>query len=598
CTAMGKETATCSRCDYEKTRDIEKIPHTEITVSAVAPTCTKSGKTAGKKCSVCGTTTVAQETVPALGHNLGAYKVTKKATCTAMGKETATCSRCDYEKSRDIAKAPHSEVTVKAVAPTCTKSGKTAGKKCSVCGTTTVAQETVPALGHNLGAYKVTKKATCTAMGKETASCSRCDYEKSRDIARVPHNEVTVKAVAPTCTKSGKTAGKKCSVCGTTTVAQETVPALGHNLGAYKVTKKATCTAMGKETATCSRCDYEKSRDIARVPHNEVTVKAVAPTCTKSGKTAGKKCSVCGKITVEQETIPAKGHKTKTELTRATQTTNGKLRKTCSVCEAYISSQVIYKVTDFRMTSAYVYDGKVKTPLPVVRDEKGNTLKKDRDYVLTYSAGRKNIGQYAVKITLTGNYSSEKTLSFTVTPSKTAKISASPAASAIKLTWSKVKYATGYRVFVADSKTGKYKTVATTSENTLTIRDLSPGTAYKFAVRAYSKVGSKVIWGAEYTVIQCATKPLTPTLKVTGGKGSAELTWTKVACTGYQVYVSTEKDKGYQKIATVKGASTVKLSHKGLKSGQVYYFKIRAFKQLGDGYVYSPLSKAVAVTIK
>lgn len=42
--------------------------------------------------------------------------------------------------------------------------------------------------------------------------------------------------------------------------------------------------------------------------HTEITVPGIFPGCTESGLTDGKKCSVCGKITVEQQIIPAKGH--------------------------------------------------------------------------------------------------------------------------------------------------------------------------------------------------------------------------------------------------------------------------------------------------
>lgn len=45
-----------------------KDGHTEETLPAVAATCTETGLTEGTKCSVCGKTLKAQETVPALGH--------------------------------------------------------------------------------------------------------------------------------------------------------------------------------------------------------------------------------------------------------------------------------------------------------------------------------------------------------------------------------------------------------------------------------------------------------------------------------------------------------------------------------------------------
>ena len=40
----------------------------------------------------------------------------------------------------------------------------------------------------------------------------------------------------------------------------------------------------------------------------EVVVAGKAPTCTETGLTEGKHCSVCNAVLVAQEVIPAKGH--------------------------------------------------------------------------------------------------------------------------------------------------------------------------------------------------------------------------------------------------------------------------------------------------
>ncbi|MBQ4551037.1 MAG: S-layer homology domain-containing protein, partial [Oscillospiraceae bacterium] len=57
--------------------------HTEVIDEAVAPTCTETGLTEGKHCSVCGETLVAQEVVDALGHDW---------------QEDGSCSRCEEKQ--------------------------------------------------------------------------------------------------------------------------------------------------------------------------------------------------------------------------------------------------------------------------------------------------------------------------------------------------------------------------------------------------------------------------------------------------------------------------------------------------------------------
>ena len=600
CTAQGEETAQCSRCSYTKTQSVARIAHTEVTVKATAPTCTKQGKTEGKKCSVCGKITVEQETVEALGHELGAYEITKEPTCTAKGEKTAQCIRCSYTKTADVAKIPHTEKTIKATAPTCTKSGKTEGKKCSVCDRITVEQETVEALGHELGAYEITKEPTCTAKGEKTAQCIRCSYTKTADVAKIPHSEKTIKATAPTCTKQGKTEGKKCSVCGKITVEQETVEALGHELGAYEITKEPTCTAKGEKTAKCIRCSYTKTADVAKIPHAEKTIKAVAPTCTKSGKTEGKQCSVCGEITIQQEKIDAFGHSKKiTVLATATTDANGKIISVCEACGEDFGEQRVYRIKSISLSSAKcTYNGKSKTPAVRVVDYNKDTLIKDRDYTVTYESKRKDIGKYSVVIDFIGEYSGRETLYYEILPGKTAKITATQSTSVIRLKWEAVKGANGYRVYRYDSKTAGYKQIASVKNVTeYRVTGLKAGSDYKFAVKAYFKgEDGKVYFSESKTAIATATEPTVPSVSLKVSGKSAVLAWNKISdADGYQIYYSTSKNGTYKKL---KSTTAVSFKKSGLTSGKKYYFKVRAYKKTSSGTVFGEFSKVISAKIK
>ena len=127
----------------------------------------------------------------------------------------------------------HSEVIDTAVAATCTESGLTEGKHCSVCKVVLIAQNTIAALGHT-EVVDATVAATCTESGKtEGSHCSVCNevIVAQEVIPALGHTVVVDTAVAATATEFGLTEGSHCSVCGLIIVAQDTIPALGEQGG-------------------------------------------------------------------------------------------------------------------------------------------------------------------------------------------------------------------------------------------------------------------------------------------------------------------------------------------------------------------------------
>ena len=231
------------------TWDGESIQHVHsYEESVVAPTCESNGYTT-HICKVCGDR-YTDGYVEALGHDFCEWIETLAATCTEEGYEISVCSRCDAIKERAIPAKGHTEVLDEAVAATCTETGKTEGKHCSVCNTVFIEQETTPALGHDFGAWTQTKAPTCTEKGEEKRTCSRCSETETREIAVKEHTVVIDAAVEATCTAAGKTEGKHCSACNTVLLAQEVIPALGH---AYE---NGVCVRCGEEDPNAQPVEF------------------------------------------------------------------------------------------------------------------------------------------------------------------------------------------------------------------------------------------------------------------------------------------------------------------------------------------------------
>ena len=146
---------------------------------------------------------------------------------------------------------------------------------------------------------------------------------------------MTDAAIAATCTASGKTQGKHCSVCNEVLVVQETVPATGHDHEA--VVTAPTCTAKGYTTYTCHCGDTYTANETTALGHTEVTDAAVVATCTTAGKTAGSHCSVCNEVLVAQETIAATGHDHEAVVTAPTCTATGYTTYTCHCGDSYVA---------------------------------------------------------------------------------------------------------------------------------------------------------------------------------------------------------------------------------------------------------------------
>ena len=197
-------------------------------------------------------------------HAFGEWTTVKDSTCTVKGEQERSCS-CGEKETQSIDALGHTPATDAAVEATCTTTGLTEGKHCSVCKTTLVEQQSIDALGHT---------------------------------------PATDAAVEATCSATGLTEGSHCSVCNAVITAQQVVAKKAHTTSDWLTDTEATCSVAGAKHKECTVCHTVlESGSIDKIDHTPATDAAVEATCTTTGLTEGKHCSVCKTTLVEQEII-------------------------------------------------------------------------------------------------------------------------------------------------------------------------------------------------------------------------------------------------------------------------------------------------------
>ena len=200
----------------------------------------------------------------------------------------------------------------------------------------------------------------------------------------------------------------------------------------------------------------------------------------------------------------------------------------------------------------------------------------------------------------------------------------------IKLSWSKAKDAQGYIVYRYNAKTRKYAVIANTKKTAYTDKKRTPGTVYRYLVKAYGvSLNKKVIYGQVSNCASAVTKPQTPkitSVKKDGTTKAAIQLKTERNVKGYQLYEYMWQTKKFKLVGKIEGKKYYKYDSKkkkftrdrkskvvqnakkktisvkittnnvNFKRYRRYRFKVRSYVKYKGKQIFSKLSKQKIVT--
>ncbi|MGN0155259.1 MAG: leucine-rich repeat protein [Lachnospiraceae bacterium] len=160
----------------------------------------------------------------------------------------------------------------------------------------------------------------------------------------------------------------------------------------------------------------------------------------------------------------------------------------------------------------------------------------------------------------------------------------------VKVSWSKISRATGYKVYYKKSTSNTWSSKTTTGTS-VKIANLSDGVKYDIKVGTYRTKDGYKCYNKDKSISIYTLKKVTG-VKITKSRTKVKVSWKNIAGeTGYQISQSTKK-KRTNIIVTYKTTFGNSKSISATK-GRTYYYKVRAYKVVDGKKIYGPWSTAM-----
>ena len=151
----------------------------------------------------------------------------------------------------------------------------------------------------------------------------------------------------------------------------------------------------------------------------------------------------------------------------------------------------------------------------------------------------------------------------------------------IRVYWNNRKFATGYRIYRATSKNGKYKLIKDVKNNTssrFTDKNITYGKRYYYKVQCYRTRKKETYFSSKTKPYSKSYVLITPILRAQKSGSSANLEWDKIEGAGkYRVQYKV-KGGAYKTLEADKNEVLIA----NMRKGHIYYFRVKAVSDLGS----------------
>lgn len=461
----------------------------------------------------------------------------------------------------------HARVEKGAVDAGCDTEGKYADVTCSVCGAFQKGTA-IPVKGHSWDAGIVTQESTYTTEGIRVFTCANCYDEKTEKLPLKPRPS------APVLVKAASYSYNKIKLTWQTSQNAE-----GYMI--YRKVPGASWSKIGEVTGETTT---------SYIDTNLVTNKTYVYTVRGYYTADGKKTATAYDTTgVSAKAVPNKSAITSTE---------NKMPGDLTISWKKISGANGYRLYRIEDDGSYTMVAQIANGSTLSYTESGLTTGETYRYrVRAYRtvSGKPVFGAYSAIVTVD--------CSNTFVPEPILVKAASYSYNKIKITWNTVEGADGYRVYrkTEGSSWKSLKVIYGETVSSYIDTGAVTGTTYIYTVKAFHRDGEKPYWSshdAKGVSAKAVPNKVTITKVNNAAAGKVTLTWKKVSgAGGYRIYYVTEDGK-YHRIKQISSGSTLTYTHSGLKKGDTYKYRIRAYRIVNGKMIFGAYSAAKTATVK